>query len=58
MIIKRSKVEIVDVASDLEHNIDDEGTHKALAEAKKTYLKNLDKDPEQESKRKDSKLEN
>lgn len=34
MLIKKSSVEIIDVVSDMEHNIDDEGTRKALAQAK------------------------
>lgn len=38
MLVKRSTAEIEKVLDDKEHNLDDEETKKALAEAKKTEL--------------------
>jgi hypothetical protein len=41
MFIKRSKVEIAAVIKDSDHNLDDEGTRKALAKTKEQIEKEL-----------------
>jgi hypothetical protein len=42
MIVKHGKAEIIDIVKDDEHAIDDEGTHKVLANAKEKVEKQAD----------------
>lgn len=55
MLIKYSKAKIVDIIKDAEHNLDDEGTRKALEKAAKKDKKEL---KETECKKNHSELEN
>ena len=45
MLIKRGNAEIMDVMGDDEHNLDDEGTRKALAKAEKEEKKTAESKP-------------
>ncbi len=49
MIIKRGKVEIMNVIKDDDHNLDDEGTRKAMDKAAKHFADKVEEPKVEES---------